>query len=364
MEALALKYRPQRFSDVVCQKHIMQILSSQIEYQDFKQGYLFCGGAGTGKTTTARIFGKEVNGGKGKTIEIDGASNNGVDNIRALIEDCKMKPLDAKYKVYIVDECHMLSIGAWNAFLKVLEEPPKHVIFILCTTDPQKIPPTILSRVQRFDFQRIPSQDIVDRLQWIIAQENRDAVMDNCGSKDALADEEWAIKEGIPVISFHKEALEYIAKLADGGMRDAITKLDTVLGYTMDITAENVLACLGLSSYDSMSNLLLGVIYNKGAECLQEIDKVFMGGKDLKLYIKDLSKYVLDITKYALTKQFDITHIPASSQDQAIKIAKAAGQDFLLDMLDAFNKLYNTIKYEQTPRAMIESEVLLLCMKS
>ena len=161
MKSLALKYRPQTFDDVVCQDSVMRVLSSQIEFKDFKQSYLFCGGAGTGKTTTARIFGKEVNGGKGRLIEIDGASNNGVDNIRNLIEDCKMKSLDSDYKVYIIDECHMLSIGAWNAFLKVLEEPPKGVIFIMCTTDPQKIPQTILSRVQRFDFTRIPTDKIV-----------------------------------------------------------------------------------------------------------------------------------------------------------------------------------------------------------
>ena len=212
---LANKYRPQTFKDVVCQDSVMTILSSQIKNKDFKQAYLFTGGAGTGKTTTARIFGKEVNEHKGRLIEIDGASNNGVDNIRLLIDDCKMKPIDSKYKVYIIDECHMLSIGAWNAFLKVLEEPPKHVIFILCTTDPQKIPSTILSRVQRFDFKRIPTPKIVERLQYIIQEEN-----------------EEMMKGEEPVIYSEYDALEYIAKLADGGMRDSITMLDKVLGYS------------------------------------------------------------------------------------------------------------------------------------
>lgn len=338
MKALALKYRPQTFNDVVCQDAIMQVLSSQLEFQDFKQGYLFCGGAGTGKTTTARIFGKEVNEGKGKIIEIDGASNNGVDNIRALIDDCKMKSLDSKYKVYIIDECHMLSIGAWNAFLKVLEEPPKGVIFILCTTDPQKIPGTILSRVQRFDFQRIPSDKIVARLEFILKSEQYD--------------------------EYEIDALQYIAKLADGGMRDAITKLDTVLGYSDIVDVESVLNCLGISSYDSMTNLLNAIISQQGNVCLAEINDIYMSGKDLKLYVKDISKYILDLTKYYLTKSFDLTYIPQSNQQDATKLAKKAGIDFLLDMLDSFNKLYQVIKYEQTPRAMIESEVLLLCLKS
>ncbi|MGM9544207.1 MAG: DNA polymerase III subunit gamma/tau [Romboutsia timonensis] len=342
MKALALKYRPQTFNEVVCQDSVMKVLSNQINTGEFKQAYLFAGSAGCGKTTTARIFGKAVNKGKGRIIEIDGASNNGVDNIRNLIDDCKMKSLDSEYKVYIIDECHMLSIGAWNALLKVLEEPPKGVIFILCTTDPQKIPATILSRAQRFDFTRIPTDKIVDRLKWIIATENRD--------EDT-------------VISFQQEALQYIAKLADGGMRDAITKLDTVLGFSTHITVDNVLNCLGMSSYDEMSDLLKAIITQDGSECLYILDEVYMSGKDLKLFIKDVSKYILDISKYLLTNSFTLTMVPKDSEKDAMSIAQSAGLDFILDMLDSFNKLYNNVKYEQNPRAMIESEVLLLCMK-
>ena len=210
MEALATKYRPRTFKDVVCQDNIKKVLTNQLETGEVKQAYLFAGSAGTGKTTSARIFANEVNGGKGKPIEIDGASNNGVDNIRNIIDDCRMKSLDSKYKVYIIDEVHMLSIGAFNALLKVLEEPPKGVIFILCTTDPHKIPATILSRVQRFQFKRIPQNEVVKRLQYVLQQEGK--------------------------ITYDMEALQYIAKLADGGMRDALMKLDTVLGYTSKIT--------------------------------------------------------------------------------------------------------------------------------
>ena len=164
---LATKYRPKKFGDLVCQDNVKIVLQNQIDLNEFKQAYLFCGSAGTGKTTSARIFANEINKGEGRIVEIDGASNNGVDNIRNLIDNCKMKSLDGTYKVFIIDEVHMLSIGAFNALLKILEEPPKGTIFILCTTDPQKIPATILSRVQRFDFKRIPTQRIMNRLTYI-----------------------------------------------------------------------------------------------------------------------------------------------------------------------------------------------------
>ena len=154
-QSLAVKYRPQSFDDMTEQGAIKSILTNQINTKTFKHGYLFTGPAGTGKTTSARIFADMINDKKGNPIEIDAASNSGVDNIRNIIDDAKRKPLDAEYKVFIIDECHSLSSGAWQALLKTLEEPPKFSIFILCTTDPQKIPNTILSRVQRYNFQKI-----------------------------------------------------------------------------------------------------------------------------------------------------------------------------------------------------------------
>ena len=337
MEALATKYRPRTFKDVVCQDNIKKVLTNQLETGEIKQAYLFCGSAGTGKTTSARIFANDVNGGKGKPIEIDGASNNGVDNIRSIIDDCRMKSLDSKYKVYIIDEVHMLSIGAFNALLKVLEEPPKGVIFILCTTDPHKIPATILSRLQRFDFKRIPQFDIVQRLQYILQQEG--------------------------ILTYNVEAIEYIAKLADGGMRDAIMKLDTVLGYTTEITLQAVLDCLGITNYEHLVTIVQGIINKQPNEPIQIIDKIYKDGKDLKLFVKDLNKFVLDLCKLSITHNKELTMIPTDIMRQCIHIATNTPKYQLVDILDAINNLLDKIKYEQNPKNLIESELILLCLK-
>lgn len=337
MEALATKYRPQHFEDVVCQDNIKKVLTNQLETGEIKQAYLFCGSAGTGKTTSARIFANDVNGGKGKPIEIDGASNNGVDNIRSIIDDCRMKSLDSKYKVYIIDEVHMLSIGAFNALLKVLEEPPKGVIFILCTTDPHKIPATILSRLQRFDFKRIPQFEIVNRLKYILQQEGK--------------------------ITYDIEALEYIAKLADGGMRDAIMKLDTVIGYTTNITLQSVLDCLGITNYEHLLKIVQGIINKQADESIQIIDKIYRDGKDLKLFVKDLNKFVLDLCKLNITRNKELTMIPTDIMRQCIHIATNTSKYDLVDILDGVNNLLDKIKYEQNPKNLIESELIILCLK-
>lgn len=337
MEALATKYRPRTFSDVVCQDNIKKVLTNQLETGEIKQAYLFCGSAGTGKTTSARIFANEVNEGKGKPIEIDGASNNGVDNIRSIIDDCRMKSLDSKYKVYIIDEVHMLSIGAFNALLKVLEEPPKGVIFILCTTDPHKIPATILSRLQRFDFKRIPQFEIVRRLEYILREEG--------------------------ISTYNVEAIEYIAKLADGGMRDAIMKLDTVLGYTTEITLQAVLDCLGITNYEHLLGIVQGIINKQPDEPIQIIDSIYRDGKDLKLFVKDLNKFVLDLCKLNITRNKELTMIPTDIMRQCIHIATNTSKYDLVDILDGINNLLDKIKYEQNPKNLIESELIILCLK-
>ena len=336
MEALATKYRPRTFKDVVCQDNIKKVLTNQLETGEVKQAYLFAGSAGTGKTTSARIFANEVNKGKGKPIEIDGASNNGVDNIRNIIDDCRMKSLDSKYKVYIIDEVHMLSIGAFNALLKVLEEPPKGVIFILCTTDPHKIPATILSRVQRFQFKRIPQNEVVKRLQYVLQQEGK--------------------------ITYDMEALQYIAKLADGGMRDALMKLDTVLGYTNEITMEAVLDCLGITNYDYLFKIVSSIIKQDATTPMQLIDDLYKQGKDLKLFVKDLSKFILDLCKLELTQDINTTMIPPELKTKCTQLLCKCDLDLLVDIMDAVNKLMDKIKYEQNPKSLIESELIILCL--
>ena len=336
MEALATKYRPRTFKDVVCQDNIKKVLTNQLDTGEVKQAYLFCGSAGTGKTTSARIFANEVNGGKGKPIEIDGASNNGVDNIRNIIDDCRMKSLDSKYKVYIIDEVHMLSIGAFNALLKVLEEPPKGVIFILCTTDPHKIPATILSRVQRFQFKRIPQSEVVKRLQYVLQQEGK--------------------------ITYDMDALQYIAKLADGGMRDALMKLDTVLGYTTEITMEAVLDCLGITNYDYLFKIVSSIIKQDATTPMQLIDDLYKQGKDLKLFVKDLSKFILDLCKLELTQDINTTMIPPELKTKCTQLLCKCDLDLLVDIMDAVNKLMDKIKYEQNPKSLIESELIILCL--
>ncbi len=171
VKSLAVKYRPQTFEDVTEQTEVKIILQQQLETETIKNAYLFVGGAGTGKTTCARIFANEINKGQGNPIELDAASNNSVDDMRELIQQAKSKSLDSEYKIFIVDECHMITTAGWNALLKLIEEPPAKSIFIFCTTNPERIPKTILSRVQRYDFRRISQQGITDRLKYIMDSE-------------------------------------------------------------------------------------------------------------------------------------------------------------------------------------------------
>jgi DNA polymerase-3 subunit gamma/tau len=335
---LATKYRPKKFENIVCQDNVKIVLQNQIDTNEFKQAYLFCGSAGTGKTTSARIFANEINKGEGRIVEIDGASNNGVDNIRNLIDNCKMKSLDGTYKVFIIDEVHMLSIGAFNALLKILEEPPKGTIFILCTTDPQKIPATILSRVQRFDFKRIPTQRIMNRLTYIIEKENQTRTEQ---------------------IEYTDEALQYIAQLAEGGMRDAITKLDTVLGFTQNITSEAVIKCLGLTSTQFILEILDNIIAKEPKNILGAIDTIFLEGKDLKLFIKDSIKVLIDVIKCQMGSSSE--NISQSCQARVTNIIKHSTPEQLLSILDSYNSLYFKIRYEHNPKIFIESELLYLC---
>ena len=339
MISLAVKYRPNTFDDVVEQYNIKIILQQQLDSSEIKHAYLFCGGAGTGKTTCARIFANEINKGKGNPIEMDAASNSGVEDVRNIIQQAKSKSLDSEYKVFIIDECHAISLMGWQAFLKLLEEPPVKSIFIFCTTDPQKIPKTILSRVQRYDFQRISQQGIIDRLNTII-----DFEWEEHPDWDAEVD---------------ADALEYIAKIADGGMRDAITLMDKALSFDKNLTLENVVEALGTTNYDIMLDLTECFVYPDSRKMMEIIDSIHADGKDLKRFIKTYIQFLLDVNKLALGcdwKQLAIPHLDEYDK----KMNKwLDDNDIFTALLNEVVKIDSDLKYTATPKYDIEARLLL-----
>ena len=334
--SLAVKYRPATFDSVVGQEEVRKILQNQLETNTIQNAYLFCGGAGTGKTTCARIFANEINKGQGSPIELDAASHNSVDDVRDIIVQAQTASLDSEYKVFILDEVHMLSTSAWNAMLKLLEEPPKKSVFILATTDPQKIPATILSRVQRYNFQRISQQGIVDRLNYILDAEGYD--------------EPYEKDDEIPF------ALEYIAKVADGGMRDAITMLDKCLAYSKELTIDSVVKALGLADYDVMFNLLDSIINRNAGKVTEIIDSIHRSGKDLKVFIKTFTTFVTDVCVYQSTGNYTCIQIP-----QTYDLSKYDGTDKTRHLLTVLIKLGFELRWETTPKSLIEGVLLLEC---
>lgn len=358
-ESLAVKYRPRSFEDLTEQNTIKDILENQIETKTFQHGYLFTGPAGTGKTTSARIFASMINNGKGNPIEVDAASNSGVDNIRQIIEDAKRKPLDAEYKIFIVDECHSLSNGAWQALLKTLEEPPKFTIFIFCTTDPQKIPNTILSRVQRYNFQKISNEGIVKRLNNIIVAENREMIENAGGSQDAINDIEWAKHEGISCIDCDEDALEYIAKVSSGGMRDAITLMDKCLSLSDVLTLENVLKTIGAEDYSTFITFLSALEGKVKVSAVRIIENVYNSGKDVKQFMKDFAKFVMEVGKYALYKNFNYISLPTTLENELEQLI----DDSLFDIMSFVVSLNNQIKWENDAKTLIELSILIYCGK-
>lgn len=335
-QALAIKYRPRVFDDVVEQQSTRVILEQQLVSGEVKHSYLFVGSAGTGKTTCARIFANEINKGKGNPIEIDAASHGNVSDIRDLVIQAKSKPLDADYKIFIIDECHCLSAAGWSAMLKLIEEPPVTAIFIFCTTDVQKVPKTIMSRCQRFDFKRISLKGIINRLQYI------------CKSETIIT-------------SFEPEALEYIAKLADGGMRDAITYLDKVSSYNSDITLDGVVKSLGTVDYDIMKDLTEAVLYNNKEYIIKIVENIHNEGKDLKLFLKNYIQFLLDVVKWSIGCDWLYIQLPRFDVYQKwLESLSSEDVDIISNTLNNLVKLQSDIKYSSSPKYDIEVTLLLV----
>ena len=336
-ETLAVKYRPKKFEDVVEQSSTKTILLNQLQNHSIKNAYLFCGGAGTGKTTCARIFASEINVGNGIPIELDAASHSSVDDVRGIIEQAQTKSLYSEYKVFIIDECHSLSSTAWQAFLKLLEEPPAKSIFIFCTTNPEKIPATILSRVQRYNFHRISQEGIHDRLMYIYQTE--------------CLENKWQLSQS------YVSAFDYIAKIANGGMRDAITLLDKCLSYSTDLTIENVLKAIGNADYVTMMNLTDAIVHTDNKEIINIIEDVNADGVDLKQFIKQFLNFVLDVSKYSLAG-IEFTNLP--NTEGLVKWLNKKSEEFdkILTLLDILVNLNSEIKYDDNPKYMIEATLL------
>lgn len=343
METLAVKYRPRTFDDMIEQTVIKAILKSQIETDDIRNCYLFCGPAGCGKTTSARAFAKQIcNEPNAIITELDAASHNGVEDIRKLIEDSKFKPIGQKYKIFVLDECHMLTPQSWACLLKVLEEPTPTSIFIFATTDPQKIPNTILSRIQRYDFKKITHNGIVNRLKYILESENNN---ENCG------------------YIFDEDAISYIAKLADGGMRDSITLMEKVLGFSKSITMESVVKALGTVDYNVMFELTTAICKMDKKTVIEIVETIHRDGIDLKQFIKNYNYFVLDLCKYNVFQDFEYLQLPNTYEKQVKQYTKDDFA-FFTTLLNEVINLNSSIKWESTPKPIIESTFILLCSEA
>lgn len=356
--ALYRRFRPDNFKDVKGQDHIVTTLKNQIQADRIGHAYLFCGTRGTGKTSIAKLFAKTVNcenplegspcgqcssckaiaaGVSMNVIEIDAASNNGVDNIREIIDGVSYSPAEGKYKVYIIDEVHMLSIGAFNALLKTLEEPPSYVIFILATTEVHKIPITILSRCQRYDFKRISIDTIADRM------------------KDLMN------KEGIQA---EEKALRYVAKTADGSMRDALSLLDQCIAFHFGekLTYDKVLDVLGAVDTQVFSKLYRKILERNVMGCINLLEEMIMQGRELAQFVSDFSWYLRNLL---LVKTSDnMEEVIDVSSENFLLLKEEAFQtdmDTIIRYIRIFSELSSKMKYASQKRILLEVALIKLC---
>ena len=337
-ESLAVKYRPKTWNDVVEQQTIKQILNEQIKTDQVKRVLLFTGPAGCGKTTNARIFARELEPCTSNIVELNCADKNGVDDIRGIIIDnAKIRPLQGKYKIFILDENHMLTVQAQNALLKLLEEPPSYCIFILCTTDPQKILTTILSRAYRYDFQKISMSGIISRLNYILECEKN---------------------TGADIQGWTPDAINYIARQSNGGMRDAITLLDKCLSYTKNLTVDDVVSVLGVTNYDIQFEVLDSLIQKNESVLLQKIAQLYESGKDLKLFVKNFLTFVLDVNKFTILQNIESINIP-NSCEQKLRMYNQSHRLYLKELLSKLVKLDADMRWETNPKTLLESTLLL-----
>ena len=356
--ALYRKFRPDNFADVKGQDHIVTTLTNQIKHNRIGHAYLFCGTRGTGKTTVAKILAKAVNcehpvngspcnecamckaiqtGTAMNVIEIDAASNNGVDNIREIREEVSYRPTEGKYKVYIIDEVHMLSVGAFNALLKTLEEPPSYVMFILATTEAHKIPITILSRCQRYDFHRITIDTIAARLDELLKVEGIEA---------------------------EEKAVRYVAKAGDGSMRDALSLLDQCIAFYLgqELTYDKVLEVLGAVDTEVFSKLLRKVIQGDVTGSIHILEELIVGGRELSQFVGDFTWYMRNLL-LVKTSEDPEEAIDVSSENMKLLKEESTMLDVetLMRYIRIFSDLSNQIRYATQKRVLVEIALIKLC---